>query len=79
MKKLNFDGHGINGWDKYMSRIATFTEHGKKMELGNLFASAPDLLEACIEAHQQAEAGEILGIGKIELLRNAISKAKGGK
>lgn len=46
--------------------------------ISDLIASAPDLLEACIEAHQQAEAGEPLGIGTIELLLKAISKAKGG-
>jgi hypothetical protein len=42
--KLSFDGHGINGGDEYKSRIATFTDHGKKLNLGPLFEAAPELL-----------------------------------
>lgn len=43
---LTFDGCGINGGDKYRSRIATFAilRDNDAQHYGPLFASAPDLL-----------------------------------
>lgn len=49
IKQLSFDGFGINGGDEYMSRIATLTEHGQKLGLGYVLASAPEMLEALKE------------------------------
>lgn len=44
-KQLSYDGFGINGPDKYRSRIATFrlAEHGPKY--GPLFEKAPEMLK----------------------------------
>lgn len=43
---LSYDGCGINDKDAYRTRIATFTETEYAEKYGNLFAAAPELLEA---------------------------------
>lgn len=55
--KLSFDGYGINGGDEYMSRIATFTEHGRKLNLGHQFAAAPELLQLCEQLLEKLPCG----------------------
>jgi len=37
---LSFDGFGINGGDEYMSRVATFTEHGFRLGIGERIVRA---------------------------------------
>jgi len=47
MKKLSFDGKGINNKSKeYTPRVATFQRVGDAREFGSLFESAPEMLEA---------------------------------
>ena len=48
---LSFDGIGVNGRDKYRTRIATLNRDSgmtinERDDLGRLFAAAPDLLAA---------------------------------
>lgn len=92
MSKLSFDGFGINGPDKYRSRIATFTNDEAGKAYGKLFEASPELLGACIHALAKLEcaaekaepgsqmahwfAGEDHGLKST--LRSAIAKAKGG-
>lgn len=44
--QLSFDGCGINGPDKYKTRIATFAYTKAVTAYGPLFAAAPELLDA---------------------------------
>lgn len=53
MKKLSYDGFGINGTDEYRTRLATFTGPEGRM-YGPLFAAAPELLEALENAIEMA-------------------------
>ena len=47
MKAYSFDGHGINdAMDQYKPRLATFTSEAKGQGHGELFAAAPELLNA---------------------------------
>lgn len=77
---LNWDGCGVNDSDEYRSRIATFTEHGRKNrpELGPVFAAAPELLEALETILDELSDGR--GISQLTGLKaqSAIQKAKGG-
>ena len=48
-KTLSYDGFGINGYDEYLTRLATFTDsmpEEQRAEFGPLFAAAPELLAA---------------------------------
>lgn len=75
--RLTFDGFGINGGDEYMSRIATFTEHGHSLKIGPLLAAAPELLEACGELVRCLEAeGDETRTDEIQMGRAAIAKAE---
>lgn len=82
--KLSFDGKGINGGDEYMSRIATFTEHGHSLNIGPLLAAAPELLDALDGVLRMLELLNAPGThdpieARIYQARAAISKALGGK
>jgi hypothetical protein len=49
--KLTFDGMGINGPDKYRTRVATFVNpDADGAKYGKLFAAAPELVEALLLA-----------------------------
>lgn len=48
-KELSFDGKGINGPDKYRSRLATFANNEAAQKYGALFEAAPELLVVCIK------------------------------
>lgn len=50
----SFDGRGINGDDKYKSRLATLTDEGHKRNVGALLACAPDLLTELETMHRLA-------------------------
>lgn len=43
-KAFSFDGWGINGNDMFKRRLATLTDQGQKIGVGQLFAHAPELL-----------------------------------
>lgn len=45
MSQLSFDGFGINGPDKYRTRLATFTNDEAGKAYGKLFEASPDLLD----------------------------------
>lgn len=51
---LSFDGCGINGRDEYRTRIATFTNKRGPVanHYGPLFAAAPEMLAALVEARE---------------------------
>jgi hypothetical protein len=46
MSQLSFDGFGINGPDKYRTRLATFANDEAGKAYGKLFEASPDLLAA---------------------------------
>jgi len=54
---LSFDGVGVNGCDKYRSRIATFVSEAPK-HLGPLFALSPELLDALQDAKNFIESSD---------------------
>ena len=76
---FTFDGKGINNAnDPYRERLATLSPQGQALEIGNLIASAPELLRACKQAlgllkDLNAPATD----GVRGLLTNAIAKAEG--
>ena len=83
-KNLSFDGCGINGRDEYRSRIATFADKGGPIatEYGPLFAAAPDLLAALVEANRclawhESRHGVAMDRVAVERATAAIAKAKG--
>lgn len=55
--ELSFDGFGINGPDKYRSRVATFTTDDAGRKYGKLFEAAPEMLEALKGVRILANAG----------------------
>lgn len=85
--QLSFDGRGINGPDKYRTRLATFENDQAATEYGPLFEAAPKLLEACkrlvgiIERHNivPLEGEKIEGkyLLVVQDARAAIAKAEG--
>lgn len=88
LQKLSFDGKGINDMRaEYKPRIATFSEsYGE--EFGNLFAAAPELLEA-LTAMRSLDLAKLKDMAKqtgysvdiflaaCKLADKAIAKAKG--
>jgi len=77
---LSFDGKGINGPDKYKSRLATFTSDEAAKKYGVLFAAAPELLESLqrlVKASNQSEPDPIVMFATIEQARHIIAKATG--
>jgi len=78
--ELSFDGFGINGPDKYRSRVATFTK-GSGPKYGNLFAAAPELLAALenllaeCEDYIRADGGD--DSDAVTAARATIAKARG--
>ena len=87
--ELSFDGCGINGPDKYRTRIATFPigigsiSDEEITRYGNLFAAAPELLTVLHHCDRlagcQGDAQDIsLAMGEIRTIcRAAIAKAGG--
>lgn len=86
----SYDFHGVNGPDKYKTRLATFTEEAKRSGqadiYGPLFAAAPELLKACKTALKRITDNfdRSYDIGGVpfdqdveDVLRTAIFKAKG--
>jgi len=55
MSQLSFDGFGINGPDKYRTRLATFTNDEAGKAYGKLFESAPEMLQALRDALEVLE------------------------
>lgn len=80
---FNFDGCGINGRDQYRERLATLTKEGHRLQVGPLFAAAPELLAyAKFEAETmsgkgftEAEYKERAGIA-YQMRRAAIARAE---
>lgn len=82
--ELSFDGKGINGPDEYRTRIATFTSTERAKMYGELFESAPEMLEALVRAERKLSAYVGVCFGDKELtdtvlpmVRAAIYKAQG--
>jgi len=84
--ELSFDGMGINGPDKYRSRLATFTHQEGAEQYGKLFAAAPDMLAVLREfvedtnglrEHLEEEWPDLLVT--LDHARAAIAKAEGTK
>lgn len=70
---LSHDGKGINGPDKYRTRLATFASEDAADVYGEMFAAAPELLAALrvlLERYTFHEQDE-------EQARTAIAKAEG--
>lgn len=81
MSQLSFDGFGINGPDKYRSRVATFTNDEAGKAYGKLFEASPDLLsalQACLPTLEERAAEFGVESEPLKLVRAAIAKATGG-
>jgi len=63
--------------------IAVFPEKGfavgfvRNLEIGRMFAAAPELLDALEDAVRYAQVGDVMSAKAIERARAAIAKAKG--
>ena len=91
--ELSYDGFGINGPDKYRTRIASFSRNeeyrAEREKYGPMFAASPDLLAALLDFVTMTENGNVVPgnsanattMGQwrstIREARAAISKAKG--
>lgn len=77
---FSFDGHGVNDWDEYRTRLATLTEHGQKRNVGPLLTAAPDLYLACKEALRLLEhlkhAIHPMNLGTLHDLQTALARAE---
>ena len=79
--ELTFDGRGINGPDKYRSRVATFSsslDGATVKQYGALFAAAPELLaalEIMVRAFNVATVDPLVALASIEKARAALAKA----
>ena len=75
---LSFDGRGINSCGIYRQRIATFEP--ERESLGDVFAAAPEMLEALKDIYSELEKwsnGEDWATDCQKLALNAIAKAEG--
>lgn len=80
--KLSYDGKGINDTSQeYSPRVATFYNQAAANQFGDLFAAAPDLLNAAEMALKfiMAVRSDIGGSSECRELALAIGKAKGLK
>lgn len=81
---LRFDGCGINGGDKYASRIATFAKirGDDANHYGPLFAASPEMSDLLLRISRSACLDQRLGDRCICFSCEAgrlIAKAEGGK
>jgi len=81
MSEISYDGFGINGSDKYRTRIATFNQHIKSAErshYGKLFEAAPEMLAALKELLGDLGARPgVMHLPSIHAARDAVAKAEG--
>lgn len=79
MRRLNYDGFGINDGDEYATRLCTFAKgvpEPRRKELGPLLATAPELLAACQAAAAYFLRSRQSHAPECEVLLNAIARAK---
>ena len=90
-KSLSYDGFGINGRDKYRTRLAKFAaglSEEQRKEFGPLFAAAPEMLAMLKEVECWIDSGAMTIPQRgprsgwadevPEKLRAVIAKAQGG-
>lgn len=78
---LSFDGFGINGRDKFRTRLATLRDSAEAQALGPVFAAAPDLLDfareilAAFNEHEKGDLNDIPASWVIERATELIARA----